>query len=144
MAEKRSFTVLTGHCLGGVRGDTVEGAVLTIPEDLTPAEAATKLGLGYIEEIPVVEEEKPAEEEIAAGEETPAEEETAAEEEIAAEEETTAEEESVEREAAAGEDTPASSATPGKVQTGDRTPEHGDPAPAKPARSGRKTPRSKK
>ena len=137
MGTERSFKVLTGFCLGAGRGDVFEGAVLTIPEDLSPAEAVSKLMLGYIEEIPVVEEEKPAEEETAADEKP-------AEEEIAAGEETTAEEESVEREAAAGEDTPASNATPGKVQTGDRTPEHGDPAPAKPARSGRKIPRSKK
>ena len=70
MGKERSFKVLTGHCLGAGRGDVFEGEVVTIPQDLTPAEAASKLTLGYIEEIPVVEEELPAtEEELPATEE---------------------------------------------------------------------------
>lgn len=150
MGEKRSFTVLAGHCLGAGRGDAVEGAVITIPEDLSPAEAVTKLRLGYIEEIPVEPEETQEPEETPEAEETPEPEETLQPEESLETEETpeaeeTSEtEETVEREGAAGTEAPASEETPGRVETGDQTPEHGDPASATPGKSRRRKPRPKK
>lgn len=50
--EALSLRVTKGHCLGSGRGDVLVGAVLTVPEDLTVAEARQKVAIGYAVEIP--------------------------------------------------------------------------------------------
>jgi len=58
MIEKtRAFKVIRGHCLGGSRGDVAPGDVLTVPGDLTPAEAKSKVAVGHIVEISPAEAE---------------------------------------------------------------------------------------
>lgn len=45
--EVHAIKVTTPHCLGGGRGDVAEGAVLTVPDDVTPAEAKRKIAMNF-------------------------------------------------------------------------------------------------